>query len=263
MSIITETGVKIYNSRMSAYVNAVSDKLYLISYPNKVSCCIAGKEGRLKWYGNFNDIRDSLSDALFTEYIQVYSDSKFVLCPSGLSKQEQQLHFNLSEQSALELKSVQLSDQIEIVFTAEDRTQGFGLKVKPTKLPLVYVLDRYKSGLSRSNAIYITCFQGKVLIRAYSASHLILANIYDAPTDDDVFYFVMFAMEQLKFDLSSIHFEYMGIKEDFERYQALFKNYMPALHYNSFSPVDTSGLEHEEALSFEQDWLTKIAVQCV
>jgi hypothetical protein len=249
---------------MSAYLNSVSDKLFVFSYPEKLNLCIASKEGKPKWLEhNHSTLPASLGDSVFASQYLIHVNCAFTLCPTGLSAQEQRLHFELSHAKRKSISTITLLDDIDLIF-APDKTEGdLNQLIRPEQLTDISMLHEYKSGMSRSNAIYFSVSGEWMLIRTYSGPRLILANRFPIENKDDIFYFVMYAIEQIKLDVNGIHFEFQGTSEDFKVYESMFQNYLPKLHHLSHNLIDSSLLsdEHKEAL--EKDWLTTIALQCV
>ena len=255
---------------MNNYQNAVSDKLTILAYPDSANLFICSKNASIKLY--LNDVTRSdehqlktlLSSSIFAKTTVIHCSSNFVVCPNGISENERASHFNLSYKAANELINKALDDQVETVFEPHGIIKELEpLLVNAEHITDVQLMHQYKSGLSRSNAIYFSVIGNHLLIRVYSASFLLLANRFEVESKDAIFYFIMLAVEQLKIDINSIHFEYIGAENDYHSFKEMFKNYLPMLLNLPLLAVDTNLLEESSLQAFENDWLASVAVQCV
>jgi hypothetical protein len=255
---------------MNNYQNAVSDKLTILAYPDSANLFICSKSASIKLYisdvtrSDEHQIKTLLSSSIFAKTTVIHCSSNFIVCPNGISESERKLHFQLSFNPASELINQALDEQVETVFEPHSIISELEpLLVNAEHITDVQLMHQYKSGLSRSNAIYFSVIDNHLLIRAYSASFLLLANRFEVESKDDIFYFIMLAVEQLKIDINSIHFEYIGSPTDYQNFKEMFKNYLPMLLNLPLLSVDTGLLEESSLQDFENDWLASVAVQCV
>ena len=247
---------------MSAYVNSVSDKLYIFSYSDRQVLCICSAANEPKWIEELdNNSPAVLNNAHFSEQHLIHCNSPFVLCPSTESSDASQyyaLNYGMAE-----VETKPLDEDILMAYHPSHHKQIEDLLVKPSEHLDFEVLHRYKGGLSRSNAIFFSVADRQMLIRTYSAQRLILANRFAVENKDEIFYFIMFAAEQLKLDISSIHFEFMGTKEQYSVYEELFKNYLPKLLHLDNYLISDSKLPDSQKELFAKEWLAAVAIQCV
>ena len=248
---------------MSAYVNSVSDKLYLLSYSDHNLLCITSSSGQPKFLGSYTNSDDPewLKDCHFSEHTLVHCNVPFVLCPQE-SAAEAGIHFQLSYGNQ-DFSVKPLDEQILLVYSAHFPSALEKRLVKPKVYLDFEILHQFKSGLSRSNAIFFSVIEEDMMIRTYSGPRIILANRFPVKSKDDIFYFVMFAIEQLKLDISAIHFEFIGSSDHYETYESLFRNYLPKLlHIQNFL-IDSSRLSEQQQRLLDKEWLTAVTIQCV
>ena len=92
---------------------------------------------------------------------------------------------------------------------------------------------------------------------------MLLINRFDTASSDDVFYYVMFAVEQLKMDINTLHFEFTGGQEAYNELKALFQNYLPMLLKMPSLGLSTSQLDDKQQKAWDLDWWPSLALQCV
>lgn len=253
---------------MAAYTNAVSDRLFVFKYPESTSICVCSRGGQPKWYipkYNQEILLDQLgfSGALFSQSYEVDCNGSFSLCPEGVDQEEAQNYFRVTSSVDSALRRSSLGNQIEVLFPdvpVDARLKK--LLVQPKQQTDIQLLHEYKKGLSQSNSVYLTLNQNYLIIRAYSAQKLILANRFAVESSDDIFYFVMFALEQLQLDLPKVHFEFIGEDQAYEELKQLFQNYLPMLLHIPNVQLDEDSLPPEQLEEFRNDWFASIAIQC-
>ena len=252
------------------YQNAVSDKLTIIAYPETASLFISSKLGAIKYYvtsiseADSHEIKALLSSSIFSKTTVIECESSFVLCPANTSFEEKQNHYYLSFGNSINIISKYLDDQVEVVFNCHrSLVEIESLLVNPLYINDVDLLHQYKGGLSRTNAIYFSVINQSLIIRVYSAGFMLFSNRFKVVSNDDVFYFVMLAAELLKIDTNAIHFEYIGLEEDYVKYKALFADYLPMLLHLPLLAVDNSALNLDAQIAQQGDWLSSVALQCV
>lgn len=249
------------------YQNAVTDKLCVLIGPEELTVCISSKIGHPKYFlqvggSDLDEVKSLFSTCIFSNTSVIFCNSPFVLCPSGLSPTEQHALFGLSHEERSDLHTKDLNEEIDVVFAPNPLYASIkDLLVNPVIYSDIGILDSYKGALSMSNAIYLSKLQNQITVRVYSGSKVLLFNRYQVANLDDVFYYVMLAVEQLHVDLSSAHFEFIGSEEDFEACGDMFRNYLPRMLKLPLLDVEVKDLNNSS--SFEKDWMSRVALQCV
>lgn len=251
-----------------AYQNAVSDKLTLLSYPDRVSLLISSKTGTIKYYlaslseVDVHEVKALLSASIFAKTRIVQCNCPFVLCPAHIDPIDQQIYFNQSYPESGPLVAQHINDEIDLIQPIRELPfQIEQLLVNVEHINDIGLLHEYKHGLSRTNSIYFSVIDQALSIRVYSAGFLVLANRFAAQSKDDIFYFIMLAVEELKLDMNAMHFEFIGDPKDYTDLKSMFANYLPMLLQLPSLEVD-SQLEGEQQALFNKDWFAKLAVQC-
>lgn len=268
MPTIAVTGQGTDKRLMPSYQNAVTDKLILLQYPEFSTLCVSSKHSSIKFYKRFSkgqldhDIKALLSSSIFASTTVVQCNTAFTLCPNDTSIDDHSHYFQLTTGSTVQPHAAVLDKDYTILFKT-DENEWNALLVEPQYLADVDLLHRYKAGLSMTNAVYFSKLQDQLLIRVYSAQNLLLANRFHIDSKDDIFYFIMLAVEQLSIDINKVHFELIGDAEQFDELKKMFANYLPMLLKMPLLQIDASALSEVGRQEFEKDWFASVALQCV
>lgn len=253
---------------MPSYQNAVTDKLVLLEYPEFSTLCVSSKHSSVKYYKSFSngqidhELKALLSSSIFASSTIVQCNGSFTLCPNDTNAEDHLQYFQLTTGASVQPRSHVLDKDYTVLFQREG-AEWSKLLVEPDVLTDLDILHSYKSGLSMTNAVYFSKLQDQLLIRVYSAQNLLLANRFSISSKDDIFYFIMLAVEQLNIDIQKVHFELIGDEEEYEELKQMFSNYLPMLLKMPMLQLDCSSLSETEQENFTKDWFTSVVLQCV
>lgn len=255
---------------MSGYQNAVTDKLIVVEYPEYSTVCVSSKHSSAKYYKRLqhnevnHEVKALLSSSIFASTSLIHANGGFTLCPNDTPREEFATYYQLTYNRSVEPKAHVLDKDYTVLFTSADQSAEWKtLLVEPEELTDLDILHSYKSGLTQSNAIYFSKLDGELLIRVYSAQNLLLANRFSIDSKDDIFYFIMLAVEQLQIDINKVHFELIGHDEEYEELKRMFSNYLPMLLKLPLLEMDCYALNDQSKQEFLNDWFTQVAMQCV
>ena len=234
---------------MSAYHNAVSDKLVLFLDEDSSTYQIYSKDNQLKHrfvHTDASSFPEELSSAIFSStYLQLVN-SKFTLCP--LSEDKIDAFFELNHGTGVDFLTAQ-NDTFKIGFEKPKSLDTLTDKLVNTTMATdIELLFEYASKKNHSNAIYFYEHQGVLTIIAWKEGAFALSNRYPVANVDELFYFVMLVIEQLEIPIQDIHVACIASLEKFEEYQSLFKNYLPTFQRTSVAE-NKANVDHTEVLS--------------
>ncbi|MFY0645158.1 MAG: DUF3822 family protein [Bacteroidia bacterium] len=254
----------------SNYQNAVSDKLIVLNQNEQVSVLVSSKNSEPKYYKAFissegeHEVKSVLSTSIFESTTVIDVNPDFVLCPIGLSQEEQGKHFQLSYEKSGELLSQPLSQEIDIVYPRQELPFDLAsFLVNPISRVDIQLLHEYKSGLQTKNAVYISSIDQQLLIRIYSGQNLLLCNRFDTQNLEEIRYFVLFAVEELNLDISALHFEFLGSQKEYEPLKELFNPHLPMLLKLPGKSFDQFDLSSQTIDELADRWFTSICLECV
>ena len=234
---------------MSAYHNAVSDKLVLFLDSASSTYQIYSKDNQLKHrfvHSDASSFPEELSSAIFSStYLQLIN-CKFTLCP--LSEDKIDAFFELNHGTGVDFLTAQ-NDTFKIGFEKPKSLDTWTDKLVNTTMATdIELLFEYASKKNHSNAIYFYEHQGVLTIIAWKEGAFALSNRYPVANVDELFYFVMLVIEQLEIPIQDIHVACIASLEKFEEYQSLFKNYLPTFQRTSVAE-NKANEDHIEVLS--------------
>jgi len=219
---------------MSAYHNAVSDKLVVCSFPNRNYFQVYDKEDQLKWSFVSSEacLPQVLVDAIFSNSTYISVAQNFVLTPSNASNKQEFYALSYTEADALEYTNL---EDFTIVHNLTTRfnnlLQGTANAKICNDVSVVYP-NIHKQAIKDSLYFYIT--EGVLTIFVHVKGNLHLINRYKIESNDELFYYVMLVVEQLDLPIESLNFECLATSGEHEVYQSLFKNYLPKLELTKF-----------------------------
>ncbi|MEY2924226.1 MAG: hypothetical protein RLZZ337_774 [Bacteroidota bacterium] len=230
---------------MANYHNAVSDKLVVSFFTDAVVYNVFAKDNTLKWShtSSNNELPNDLEHAIFSNTHCICAVHKFVMVPSeGLDAKDA---FQLSYGTSSQLKT-ELIDHVKLAYQCTGFAEAITSKLVNYKLESdIGIALAYFGKKKHSDAIYFYEYQNTVSIFAYKNGSLVFANSYLVTNTDELFYFVMLAVEQLDLPVEDLYVECISTKGKHESLSVLFKNYLPALHltpiqwaYNTDSNLD-------------------------
>ena len=238
---------------MSAYHNAVSDKLVLFIDTDSSIYSIYSKDNQLK-HQLVIDSDDSdfsfpkeLSTAIFSSTNLQIINSRFTLCP--LSEDKIDAFFTLNHGVGIDFLTAK-NDTFKIGFEKPKALDLLTTKLVNTNTATdIELLFDYTSKKKHSHAIYFYEHKGILSLIAWKDGKFMLSNRYPIANADELFYFVMLVIEQLEIPVQDIRIECIASDDKAEEYKLLFKNYLPliqqlALSEESSSKDNTQVLSH-------------------
>jgi hypothetical protein len=217
---------------MSTYHNAVSDKLVVFLYPSHTVFSIYSKDNILKFSVESSDydvFPVTLKDAIFSTSHIVSVGARSTLVPLDISNWEAyfKANFGLKHNNL----KYQNTDDCAIVY----ETSAAALLVESTLVnPEIYtdldLIYAYASAKRYENAVYYWQYQKQLSIMVWKEGRLTLANRYAADTKDELFYYVMLAVEQIELSLDKLHIGCIADKDEHTLHHAMFQNYLPPIH---------------------------------
>ena len=250
------------------YQNAVSDRLIILLRSSGTSLLISSKHAQPKFYLSHCEAVDQdelsalLSTSIFAQTTVVVCNGPFTLCPAEAKAEEKKAQLTLLTGAQEQIHTAPFSEGIEQVFSLPNELPAWwSFLVNPEFTTELGMSHMYKSGGHFRNAIFFSVLEDWLSLRIYSGDRLVLANRYPAGNEDELFYFVLNAVEQLKLDLAATHVEYIGADQQFPAYVQLFQNYLP--HLLHLPLLDNGGEDLVNQAEFKDDWLARISMQCV
>lgn len=238
---------------MSAYHNAVSDKLVLFIDTDSSIYSIYSKDNQLK-HQLVIDSDDSdfsfpkeLSTAIFSSTNLQIINSRFTLCP--LSEDKIDAFFTLNHGVGIDFLTAK-NDTFKIGFEKPKALDLLTTKLVNTNTATdIELLFDYTSKKKHSHAIYFYEHKGILSLIVWKDGKFMLSNRYPIANADELFYFVMLVIEQLEIPVQDIRIECIASDDKAEEYKLLFKNYLPliqqlALSEESSSKDNTQVLSH-------------------
>jgi hypothetical protein len=237
---------------MSAYHNALSDKLVLFIDTESSIYSIYSKDNQLK-HQLVLDSDDSdfsfpkeLSSAIFSSTNLQIINSRFTLCP--LSEDEIDAFFTLNHGAGIDFLTAK-NDTFKIGFEKPKALDLLTSKLVNTNTATdIELLFDYTSKKNHSHAIYFYEHKGILSLMAWKDGKFMLSNRYPMANADELFYFVMLVIEQLEIPVQDIHVESIASQDKVDEYKSLFKNYLPPIHQQVLSD-ETSSKDNTQILS--------------
>ena len=194
-----------------------------------------------------------LSSSIFSQTSIVYADMPFVLCPTGLSKEEQALHLELNIEGPSAWAAHTFNESLDVVFEQNPLPKSMEeLLVNPSHLTDIALYHQYKGGLGHRNSLYFSRSSTWTLIRLYSGEKLILAQRYSAESDEELLYHIANVLENLKVDKSNLHMEFLGSLESVKELKQTADTLFPDL-------LILNPSEHID----QEDSLLGLSLECV
>ena len=247
-------------TEQAAYINAVSDRLMVSLFKEKVVYQVYNKDNALKCkfvLDHKSSYPVSLQNAIFSSSTLVSSGMPFSLGP--LNDSEIKLHYSLNYGLSDNLE-IQESELFAIAynspyaFTAISQ-QVVGLQ-RTSDIHLGYT---YTAQKSHKNAVYFYCQANEITVFAWKEGQFMLANRYPSENADETFYYVMLVIEQLELNPNELYFECISTKGMHETYITFFKNYVSPLHLANVSfPSGQTTLDENK----EEELLAYFFAQC-
>ncbi|NUM32380.1 MAG: DUF3822 family protein [Bacteroidetes bacterium] len=234
--------------------HSVSHKLYIELNGNDLTLLTANKEAQIISIKNYNFIDEQLLDNILTELPDIYSEinlllrrKNFITIPEQFYDEDidkiYSLSYNLAEEDFLNIDKTDFGIgvvyQVDRVF-AEKIKNKFSRVLLQNEVSLV--LNKiFKTNINKSK-IFITKNDEQLNIYIVNNGKLMLCNPYITKSNDDTFYFVMLAIEQLHLMPEETELIILGEPPNRKAIFDLFKNYINEINiwledYNCDSTV--------------------------
>lgn len=247
-------------TEQAAYINAVSDRLIVSLFKDKVVYQIYNKDSILKWHcivSYAHTYPDSLVNAIFSSSILVSSGMPFSLGP--LNDSELQLHYTLNNGLADDLE-IQESEIFAIAYQASSVFKTISQQVVGVQHTSdIHLAYTYTAQKSPKNAVYFYCQANEITILAWREGQFMLANRYPSQNAEETFYYVMLVIEQLELNPSELYFECISTKGMHETYVSIFKNYVSPLYVSNIASASSQTNVDENK---EEELLAYFFAQC-
>ena len=217
---------------MSSYHNAVSDKLVVFLYPTCSVFTVFSKDNILKFSsdnGSSSMLPIELQGAIFSTTDTISVAARATLTP--LADESYSSYFQANFGQAHQELKYQSTNDFTIVYEATPVTKELLHEVvNPQEHSDIHLMHTYAAAMRYENAIYYWLYNDTVSLLVWKEGRLVLTNRYKSDTKDEVFYYIMLAVEQLELHADKLHFGFVGSKAEHAVYQVMFQNYLPPLH---------------------------------
>lgn len=248
---------------MANYHNAVSDKLVVSFFKNIAVYNVFSKENALKWSAFQDDSTEFpkvLESAIFSSSHCICALTNMVLVPGEAENPEQfyALQFGVNPELSFDVQ-----EDIKIAYKPSECFLAVKSKLVNYKVESdVGIAISYFKKKKQPNSLYFYEADNILSVLVYKAGSLVLANRYTTENLDELFYYVMYAVEQLDLSVEHLYLECISTKGMHENLQAMFKNYLPPLQ---LTPVNWEYVSQNEGQTVKNDTTTLAAFfsQCV
>lgn len=229
----------------SGFTHSIRHKLFLTLDGDRLLYAIVSEHQEVLKTGEYavtdaSMLSDVLTNTLlfkeiYSTVVLIWSGVPFILHPSSFtSNRERRTLFQTSYtlKPTVQLKDVLISNEMGMSYRIDSEL----LKILKEKYnSLTYHCDgeiflKYVSDVHKSNyhEIHVMPGNDNLLVLITKAGKLELLNRYDAKSTEDLFYFVMLAIEQLDIDIErgSLHVHGDSGSVDFASIERLFKPYI-------------------------------------
>ncbi len=79
-----------------------------------------------------------------------------------------------------------------------------------------------------------------ISLMVWKDGKLLAVNRYTSETKDEVFYYVMLAVEQLELPLDKLYFGCVGSTQEYAGHKVMFQNYLPPLQQCSAQSTNST-----------------------
>jgi hypothetical protein len=90
-------------------------------------------------------------------------------------------------------------------------------------------MHKYAAAIRHENALYYWLHEHTISLMVWKDGKLLAVNRYTSETKDEVFYYVMLAVEQLELPLDKLYFGSVGSTQEHASHKVMFQNYLPPL----------------------------------
>jgi hypothetical protein len=230
---------------MSAYHNAVSDKLIVSIFPGANVHAVYSKEHQLKWSTVSEEILPiDLVNAIFSSSTIISSLGRFTLAPANMEDPKKFFEANFSNVGSLKTSS---NEDFNII---EETHKGYksvvDLLINTEEYSDVGLFYGYGAQKTNGDSLFFYPANNGVTIAAWKEGKFMLMNRYPADNLDETFYYIMLVVEQLELNAENLYFECICSKGAHESYHAMFKNYLASLHlYKLDEALDLSSVSDD------------------
>ena len=228
------------------YLHAISNRLFLALYEDELHYVVTDKNLKYVAYGEvaIPDV-EVLQQQLGThpQLKEIFGQVDLVVCNTGIlpippvvnSIEDKQLVYSASHTLAKshELISGRFNQDIALLYSV----QGDFLSVLKEKFPSIQynsdieVMAQFTAQFKQREGIQLVCLiQGEeLLMHITEGKDMLLANRFPCKSHEDVFYFIMLAVEQLEIDNEQLWLVWCESPEAFMSYancKSLFGHYI-------------------------------------
>ena len=227
---------------MSSYHNAVSDKLVVFLYPSSSVFTVFSKDNVQKFSsdnGNLTTLPDALKESIFSTTSTISMCARSTLVPLSEDIYTSYFQANYGEEH-LELRH-QNTDDFRVVYESTPVTQRLlSAVVNPQEHTDINLMHKYAAAIRHENALYYWLHEHTISLMVWKDGKLLAVNRYTSETKDEVFYYVMLAVEQLELPLDKLYFGSVGSTQEHASHKVMFQNYLPPLQQCSAQSTNST-----------------------
>ncbi len=219
--------------------HSVSHNLFIELNGTDLTIATVKKDGLVVDLQFFPKVDKSALDIILTELPEIYSDitllirnKNFITIPESFYASDiseiYKLSYNLPENDSVWLDkseyNIGIAYSVEISLADSMAVKFSRLKIKHEATVILSKLFREVN--FKQSRILISINNGNLIIYAINEGKLVLCNLYSTKANDDIFYFVMLAIEQLHFLPGETELVILGEPPNRNELFELFKNYI-------------------------------------
>lgn len=209
-----------------AYHNAVTDKLAVVCFLESAAYFVYSAANQLKWSSvGFSDSKpDALENAFFSVTHVVSVNSSFSMLPSNQANANDVYRLQHGVHNVLHSF---IQEDIQYTFNHSPQQEKHYHSVVAPQLELdIPLLIRHKPQHPKEDLLWFYLAEDILTVCAYKGEKLHLANRYEVSNSDELFYFLMLVVETLNLQPEELDVYAIASKDDLEKFNSLFKNYL-------------------------------------